>query len=631
MHMTLRRWAAIGLLTAGCSSELPDRSTESALPPPQITALSTNQVVVGETLEFLGHHFAEAADTLDGTGTRLVLAGQFTDTDGNTQPVQLNVPAVFSGTVELDGEVLDILSWSRVGPFANPFTQDARLGRFEGKVTPVRTGADGVTATGESRGMNLTVGPSVIIEQLEPIDADCGAPAVRGLPGLPYVISVRAVGLKATYYRYEISRANGQTVLVREHDHGRGNFVDRDRLGINEPLVFDALDDEVQSQVSAIRVFARDDDGNEVETALPFSIHRPMEVRYDGTFRLAERYAPVPVSGCIPGSINTSVTYEESRSEARQQTVSVSVSRNWSNSAGRSVSQSTRDGISQGESHAREFGVTEWEGESVSQSQGVSYNESAANSVGYESSDGESWSWDLSEGESEEAYQERMNSLFGEASAELTVGAKGEGSIPGFAKVSGSVSATGGVTAGARTSGTTGSSRRSSTEQGWSVSGERNESRSFGSTVAEGRSESVSGSFALSSNSSRTSRDEQAESNTRTWSLGSGISQSEVATTGNAEVIDETWLDSTETTTSQAFTASIPSNRVGVFYRQTTRFVRRAEVRSYDLCGLASHVGELQFNEWTWAPDLAIGDVCDGASPASNLPPANCFIEPCDQ
>jgi hypothetical protein len=55
--------------------------------------------------------------------------------------------------------------------------------------------------------------------------------------------------------------------------------------------------------------------------------------------------------------------------------------------------------------------------------------------------------------------------------------------------------------------------------------------------------------------------------------------------------------------------------------------VRRAEVRSFDLCGVAQHMGELQFNEWTWAPDLAIGDDCSSLKTA--LPEARCFVEPC--
>jgi len=40
-------------------------------------------------------------------------------------------------------------------------------------------------------------------------------------------------------------------------------------------------------------------------------------------------------------------------------------------------------------------------------------------------------------------------------------------------------------------------------------------------------------------------------------------------------------------------------------------------------------MGELQFNEWVWAAELALGDSCE-APPASKLPAAACLIEPCD-
>ena len=50
---------------------------------------------------------------------------------------------------------------------------------------------------------------------------------------------------------------------------------------------------------------------------------------------------------------------------------------------------------------------------------------------------------------------------------------------------------------------------------------------------------------------------------------------------------------------------------MGIFYRQTTRWVRVAEVRSFNLCGVAQHVGDLQFNEYTWAPYLAVAPSCD--------------------
>ena len=362
---------------------------------------------------------------------------------------------------------------------------------------------------------------------------------------------------------------------------------------------------------------------------LPFSIHRPMEVLYEGGFDLAERYDAVPVSGCIPGSLNSRVQYDETDSEARQQSVNVTISRTFSQSESTRLSQDLREGINEGSSSSSSLTNSEWEGESLQEGHGLSYSESAANNVGLSSSDGENWGWDLSEGESNEDYESRMADVYGEASVSGKVGVKGEGSVPGFAKVSGSVETAAGVTVGARTGGSSGTRARTSTSQGYGMGGTNSNTQNFGSTVAEGQTESVNGSYALSSQRTQTTRNEDSLSQGRSWSFGSGVALDEVVSQDDRESLSETWVETNVTTLRQGFSATIPRNRVGIFYRQTTRWVRRAEVRTYDLCGLAKHAGELQFNEWTWAPDLAIGATCDIEPPPSNMPEARCFIPPC--
>ena len=163
--------------------------------------------------------------------------------------------------------------------------------------------------------------------------------------------------------------------------------------------------EELQSYISGVRIVAYDDEGGSVETALPIGVHRPMEVIYDGRFEIAERYEPVPVSGCIPGSIDSRVSYEERVSESRQQSVSMTISTNWRQGQSNSVSQNTSEGISIGESRSQRRGESLSESESLQEGYGLSYNENESNSVGYSSSDGESWSWDLSQGESQEDYE----------------------------------------------------------------------------------------------------------------------------------------------------------------------------------------------------------------------------------
>ena len=163
------------------------------------------------------------------------------------------------------------------------------------------------------------------------------------------------------------------------------------------------------------------------------------------------------------------------------------------------------------------------------------------------------------------------------------------------------------------------------------MSGSSRESQSFGTVLGEGRSESVSGNYALGRTSSREESMGNTESMGRVWSLNEGLTMSETVSEGSSEAIRNTWVNSEAISTSKGFSGFIPRGRFGIFYRQTTRWVRRAEVRSYDLCGVATHMGDLQFNEWDWAPGLAIGPDCDTLPPPPNLPRAQCFVDPCGE
>ena len=111
--------------------------------------------------------------------------------------------------------------------------------------------------------------------------------------------------------------------------------------------------------------------------------------------------------------------------------------------------------------------------------------------------------------------------------------------------------------------------------------------------------------------------------------MSRGASESETVSEGMSEAESQTWVSSTSLSVGQTLSGRLPPGTVGIFYRQTSRYVRRAEVRAYDLCGLANHVGELQFNEWVWAAELAIGYSCDTEPPVSRLPEAECLIQPC--
>lgn len=588
-----------------------------------VVELAQSQVLVGQTFVLFASGLADdPARPL--TEVRVHFQGRYTADDGSVSEVDTTAPLLLDGT---DAQGRQVLRWNRFGPFRNPFHERDRPGRFQGSATLMyaRTGDD-LPARGKAMEVTVDVLPSLIVDELQPVGADCGAPALRALAGVAYRMTVRPVGLKATRFSYELNRVNA-SAGVTNFRHEYAQPVGQDTLGEDEAVIFEPVGPDEQFYVSAIRVVAWDQAGQTVETVVPLSVHRPMEVAYEGRYELAEVYEPVAVSGCTPGGINTVVEYSESHEEVRQQSVSVTVSRSFGQDRGVSRTEGWQRGISEGESTSSSLGGAESEEETSAEGYGLEYHQSASNEVGFSSSDGESWGWNLSEGVSNTDYESQMNSLYGEGSWSGTVGVEGSGSIPGFAKVTGKASTTVGVSAGAGTATTTGGSRTASAQRGFSSQGSTDNTRSFGSTTTDSQSQTLSGQYALGRGRTSSFEDTTSRNEARTWSLGEGTAESEVVSEGMTEAENETWVRSSSVETSQALSGTIPRGRFGMFYRQTSRWVRRAEVRAYDRCGLATHLGELQFNEWTWAPELAIGDSCD-ATPSA-LPKAQCLIAPC--
>ncbi len=613
------------LALVGCA-ENPDDEPPTG---PRIAALSSPQVVVGEAVSFIGHNLA----VRDGGTARVVFAGEYFADDGTTEKVNIGFAAIYDAQVVRGDETLDVLTINRFGPFSNPFHVGDRPGRFEGLVFVEIEDADGmVTRDEDPNTLSLEVGPSLLIDAFEPIESQCGAPALRVLAGIPYQLTVRPVGIKATRFFYSLSQVNDSPGIV-EFEHAFGVPVASDTLGDPEAgdttVIFNPIPSELQSYVSAIRVLAYDNDGNQVETAMPVTVHRPVEVVYDSTPEVAQIYEAVPVSGCTPGGFGTRVGYAERITETRQRSVAVTVSNDWMAKRGQTRNAEWKEGVSTGSSRSQSLGGSETEEERASRQQNVSYNESSSNEVGVSATDGESWNWNMSEGESNTEYEERMNELYGAGNVSGTVGVEAEGSIPGFAKVSGHASTTVGVRAGGATAGTGGTSRTNRSERGFSMAGESSETRSFGSANSESRSESLSESYSLTNRRTRSFEDQESRSESRTYDFTQGASEREVVSEGITESEERSWLESNTHSTTQAFSEFIPKNQFGMFYRQTTRLVRRAEVRAYNLCGLTRHMGELQFNDWTWAPELALATHCD-TTPESAFPPAACLIEPCD-
>jgi len=115
-----------------------------------------------------------------------------------------------------------------------------------------------------------------------------------------------------------------------------------------------------------------------------------------------------------------------------------------------------------------------------------------------------------------------------------------------------------------------------------------------------------------------------------------GLTESET-TTDTASATETTggmsgevfrWDVSSTETVARGFGGRVLPGTYGVFYRQTLRLLRRGLLVAYNQCGAATVVGDLDFTDWTWSPDLALGEGCPPL-PRSNLPEAECLVAPC--
>lgn len=644
---------------SACGSPLDDPANipgDSSVKAPHISALDRTSVRVGETLHFFGSDFL----TPDQGRTYLEFEGTFFWENDNGDVVPEHVPpfvvagvydGVYEDGVRVGGVDLqpgtDAVRWNRFGPFQVPFgAEGRRAGTFTGLVRGVNVTNEGDEYRDENpQQFNINIEPSILITMLEPVIgyadggiplmASCNSPALRGFPGLPYIMQVEAIGFEPQYFNYEFSGINGSSDIVTFTHTAMGPM---DRLGDpeirqDEVVVFNSLGPEEEFYVAAITVTAIDANNQHLTTHLPLPVVRPVAFHYDGNRDIAQYYEPELVHGPIVGGIGTTITYAESHSEARQRGVSISVSKSFTESHGSVQNTNWSEGFSTTESNSNTntSGQTHSEGATASQTYGTGYSSSDSNSVNFNTTDGNTWGWNTVKGQSAEEFNQASNETYGTVSAGVSTEVSGEGSIPGFAKVGGKVGTNAGVTAGSKDGAVEGSKTGTSESQGYNMGGSSSESQGFGSTTTDTKSESLSGSYGVSSQSTinNSTSETQASSQSTTYQMGGSEGLTENYSTGNQETWQETWQTTSTDTTLLSFSGKVPNGRCAVVYRQTVRHVRTAHLYSYDLCGVREHMGEMYFNEWSWSPNIAIGNDCDVEIPPSTLPKASCF-EACD-
>ena len=403
--------------------------------------------------------------------------------------------------------------------------------------------------------------------------------------------------------------------------------TDRDWLN---NIFLSSIPDDVGFYIANINVKAYNTEGEFVETSLPFKVVRPIEVKHFGKYELAETYEPVPVTGCIPGTVGSNVQYSESESETRQNSVSININRSWSDSFSSSQSQSIGEGISVGETQSTVNSSSMSESETQSESFSDTTSQGESNNITFNTSDGESWSWTLGESSSETQGQTQGQNTNTSVNGSTTVGASGEGSLPFLAKASGKVEVSAGIARGWGETSSTSSSETNSTNRGYSTTGSSQNGRSYGSVQNDSRSHSLSGSYVLSSSTSNSISESSSLSSGRVWNMSESISSGKVITEGNSESIAQTIVNSSSSSTTFSYAGYIPRGRFGVFFRQTSRYVKLSEIITYDLNGFPQHAGFVMMNSWAWAPELSVKNSCEEAM-ISSLPLPECLIPPCGE
>jgi hypothetical protein len=548
---------------------------------PRVQAIDDASLKLGQTVRFRAENF------LDGEAgfTTVRFLGVFTPTGGAARWVDFEIrPTVATS------DNSRMLQWNRFGPYESPFGGDNETGLFEGELIASNHRPGGTVEVDPAPlYTSISVDSSIAIKRLEPILGSlphgephlpgCSHPALRVFGGVPYLMEVEAVGFEPVRFDYEVQGGQGSLYRFSHAAMGLTDIAGDPRLH-DEQLIFDVLEDHVEFDYARITITAIDQQGNAHVNALPVPLVRTMRLFHDGVRHVAQYYDPVVVHGPIIGGIGTTVSYVESHSESRQRGVAINISKSFSESQGVTTNDNWSTGVSISEtaSTADTAGTSGSEGGSDSNTDSIGASSSTGTSGSHSTTDGTNWSWAVGEN------------------------LKGDFSIAGI-----------GMSGGASNSNTWG--------------GSASTSESFGTTTNESTSTGLAHSYGTnwqtSINSSTTQS--RATSKSSTVNMGGSESINEGTTRGDSEAWSETWSSSESDSALLSYSSKVPRERCAVVYRQTVRFVREAELWAYDLCGEQTTAAALNFNEWSWSPNIAIADDCQNSLPPSTQPKAACF------
>lgn len=467
----------------------------------------------------------------------------------------------------------------------------------------------------------LNILPSVKIEKI------CSTPNCKSYTGnvvenVENNISISGFNASFDSVVYNITDLNGSTRIV----HDFNSVTDVDSLN----YTFKTVPEEYSSYISLITISVYKDNNFIAENIIPVKVVRPLEVKYYGTYTLAEVYDPVPVTGCMIGTLGNRVEYSESSSETRQNSTSVTIDKSWSDAYTQGLDQSISEGINITDTINRNITSGFSETENSSETQSNSFNVDDDSSLTFNTSNGESWSWSNNQSETTGNSESNSNGNSTSINGSTTVGVSGEGSLPFLAKASGKIETTLGGSLTWNTNNTTTENNSNTTSNGYVSTNSTNNGRSFSSRQSISKGETLSGTYAFGTTSSHNISEGESQSSGRVWNMSESIHSGRVVSVNDGESINETFVDSSSSSTTFSYGGYIPRGKAGVFYRQTSRYTKVSEIITYDLNGVANSAGYISMNTWVWAPELALGDNCDDI-PKSKFSNAVCYIPPCGE
>lgn len=590
---------------AGCAANM-GGSPPTAAQGPRIDALVESTVEVGAPLRIRGAGFP----ALEDGWVDVTFAGDFLPADGSPrEPAEITVPLA---TDSATGDVI----WERFGVHRVPFGSGHQLGRFEGFVYATARYYDGTELTQDPDTwtlVSLDISPSVVVRDFVAVGdtwiADCAEPTPNAIHLVPYGMRVEALGFTPVAAHFRITEG----LLVDGAATNETTDVEASIEGNQAAIVarFAPVPENVDGYKVGIQVDLEDEAGATHRITYPFTVRRPIQVYFTRPMEVAEIYQPEPVSGCIPGGVaSLDVSYSESHAETRTRSVAHTESTGWEQSYGTQHTETygTADSTGGSETDTRTVTATDTRSEGgstvVTDMFSRTNSRTRTNTIDFSQSASDSYGWSVND--------EHFSEVNGE------VGAEAGGTIFGVVNIGGSAKA--GFVDGTRSSvGTNGSATRGSS-LGRGASDSTTASETESQSRAEGRHWDHTQSYSEANSFSRTS----TWNTTKTYSEAETRSESIAMSLGTSDT--ETLTVSTTDAESLQTSGTVFAGMFGMWYRQTTRLARQGSIVAYDLCGNGTEVGQVGLDDWTWAPNLALGTECP---PPTNFPEAECRIEPC--